>query len=154
MRDRVWLDGELEEDTYDWSAQDRDGNVWYSGEDSKEFEDREVVSVAGSWEAGIDGATPGYLMKANPQVGDSYRQEYYAGEAEDMAEVVGLSESASVAYASYEDCLKKAQPCSATVRSSNKRAQEAEPYEQIERLKMELEWPKASCPLQLRPSAQ
>ena len=106
VRDRVFEDGELVEETFDWYAQDKDGNVWYFGEDSKDYEDGEVVSTAGSWEAGVDGAQPGILMKGDPQVGDTYRQEYYAGEAEDMAEVLSLNESVTVAYGSFEDCLK------------------------------------------------
>jgi hypothetical protein len=80
--------------------------VWYFGEDTKEYENGEVVSTSGSWEAGVDGALPGIIMKAVPQVGDSYRQEYYAGEAEDMAEVLSLSETAAVASGSYENLLK------------------------------------------------
>jgi hypothetical protein len=103
--DRVWLDGELIEETYDWYAQDKDGNVWYFGEDSKEYEGGVVVSTEGSWEAGVDGAEPGIVMKANPQVGDSYRQEYYEGEAEDMAEVLSLTESVSVGYGDFDNCL-------------------------------------------------
>lgn len=105
VRDTVWVDGELIEDTYDWYAQDKDGNVWYMGEDTKEYEDGLVVSSAGSWEAGVDGAQSGIIMEADPQVGDSYRQEYYAGEAEDMAEVLSLTESADIAYGSFEKLL-------------------------------------------------
>jgi len=106
VRDREFADGELTEETFDWYAQDRDGNVWYFGEDSREYENGEVVSTAGSWEAGLDGAQPGIIMKGNPQVGGTYRQEYLAGEAEDMAEVISLNESVSVAYGSFENCLK------------------------------------------------
>lgn len=104
--DRVWLEDELIEETYAWYAQDKEGNVWYFGEDSKEYEDGVVVSTTGSWEAGVDGAKPGIIMWANPQVGNSYRQEYYKGEAEDMAEVLSLNEAVSVSYGSFEDCLK------------------------------------------------
>jgi hypothetical protein len=106
VRDRVWVNDELVEDTFDWFAQDKDGNVWYFGEDSKEYEGGKVVSTEGSWEAGVDGAKPGIIMKGNPQVGDAYRQEYYEDEAEDMAEVLSLNESVSVSYDSFEDCLK------------------------------------------------
>lgn len=105
VQDTVWVDDELVEDTFDWYAQDRDGNVWYMGEDSREYENGEAVSTAGSWEAGVDGAQPGIIMQANPEIGAVYRQEYYAGEAEDMAEVASLSESATVAYGSYDDLL-------------------------------------------------
>jgi hypothetical protein len=53
VHDQVFLDGELAEDTFDWYAQDTEGNVWYFGEDSKEIEDGQVVSTEGSWEAGV-----------------------------------------------------------------------------------------------------
>jgi len=104
--DRVWLNDELIEDTKDWFAQDLEGNVWYFGEDSKEFEGGQLVGTKGSWEAGIDNAKPGIIMKASPQVGDSYRQEYYSGEAEDMGEVVALGETVSVPYGTFSDCIK------------------------------------------------
>ncbi len=98
-------DGELIEDTFDWFAQDVDGNVWYLGEESKEYEDGEVVSTEGSWEAGVDGALPGIVMRADPKVGDAYRQEYYEGEAEDLAEVAELGASADVPQGEYTDVL-------------------------------------------------
>jgi len=105
VRNREMENGDLVEETFDWYAQDKDGNVWYFGEDAKEYEDGVVVSTKGSWEAGVDGATPGIIIGANPQVGDFYRQEYYKGEAEDMAEVLSLTESASVTYGSFDNCL-------------------------------------------------
>jgi hypothetical protein len=105
VRDIVTLDGEVIEDTFDWYAQDREGNVWYLGEATEEFENGEVVSTAGSWEAGVDGAEAGIIMKANPTVGDTYRQEFYKGEAEDMAEIVRTGEAVEVAFGSFEDVL-------------------------------------------------
>jgi len=105
VKDSVWLNDELVEETIDWYAQDKDGNVWYFGEDSKEYENGVVVSTKGSWEAGVDGAMPGIIMEANPRVNDSYRQEYRPGEAEDMGKVLSLNESASVPFGSYQGCL-------------------------------------------------
>jgi hypothetical protein len=111
LRDKVWLNGELIEDTVDWHAQDKEGNVWYFGEYTKEYENGKVVSTEGSFEAGKDGALPGIIMPADPKVGDSYRQEYYKGEAEDMAEVIslrgtGLNDAVSTPYGSFsEDVL-------------------------------------------------
>ena len=75
--------GEVIEDTYDWYAHDRWDNVWYLGEDTKEYENGRVVSTEGSWEAGVDGAQAGVIVPASPEVGLAYRQEYYAGQAED-----------------------------------------------------------------------
>lgn len=104
--DRVWLNDELIEDTKDWYAQDKDGNVWYFGEDTKELLGGKVVSYHGAWEAGVDNAKPGIIMKSAPQVGDSYRQEYYQGIAEDMADVLALGETVTVPYGTFTDCLK------------------------------------------------
>ena len=105
VQDRVYQDGELVEDTVDWFAQDTDGNVWYFGEESRELEDGEVVSTEGSWEAGVDGALPGIVMLADPTPGDAYRQEYYEGEAEDMAEVAETSTRASVPAGEFSDVV-------------------------------------------------
>jgi len=106
VRDIVTEDGEVIEDTFDCYAQDADGNIWYLGEDTKEYENGEVVSTDGSWEHGIDGALGGIIMLAAPQVGDTYRQEYYGGEAEDEGEVLSLDESVEVPFGSFEGCLQ------------------------------------------------
>jgi hypothetical protein len=105
VRDTVTVDGELVEDTLDWYAQDRDGNVWYFGEESKDYEDGEVVSTHGSWEAGVDGALPGIVMPADPVVGFAYRQEFYEGEAEDMGEVIRVGEHAAVRFGEFDDVV-------------------------------------------------
>jgi hypothetical protein len=105
VRDTVSVEGEVIEDTYDWFAQDADGNVWYLGEDSKEYEGGEVTSTAGSWEAGVDGALPGIVMPADPAVGQAYRQEYDPGEAEDLAEVLRVDGSDTVAGEPYDGLL-------------------------------------------------
>ncbi|MGH9118607.1 MAG: hypothetical protein ACRD0A_12260 [Acidimicrobiales bacterium] len=105
VRDTVTVDGEVVEDTFDWFAQDGDGNVWYLGEATAEYEGGEVVSTDGSWEAGVDGALPGIVMLASPSVGDAYRQEYYVGEAEDLAEVVRVGDEVDVASGSFVDVV-------------------------------------------------
>jgi hypothetical protein len=92
VRDLVTEAGAVVEATDDWYAQDGDGNIWYLGEATAEYENGQVVSRAGSFEAGVDGAQPGVAMPADPQPGMSYRQEYYAGQAEDNAAVVTVGE--------------------------------------------------------------
>jgi hypothetical protein len=104
VHDVVTEDGEVVEDTYDWYAQDADGNLWYFGEETQELSDGEV-STAGSWEAGVDGAQPGILMPVEPEVGMTYRQEYYEGEAEDAGEVLGLDEWVEVPFGSFDGVL-------------------------------------------------
>jgi hypothetical protein len=105
VRDTVHVGGELVEDTYDWFAQDIGGNVWYLGEDSTSYDSGGTTSKEGSWEYGIDGALPGIVMPAAPAEGDSYRQEYYPGEAEDMGEVIRVGETKTVGIGEYTDVV-------------------------------------------------
>ena len=106
VHDSVFENGVLAEDTFDWYAQDTAGNVWYFGEDSRELDENgNVISTEGSWEAGVNGAQPGIIMEADPHVGDHYRQEFAAGVAEDMAQVLNLNRSACVRYGCFDDLL-------------------------------------------------
>lgn len=105
VHDAAYLDGELIEDTFDWYVQDSEGNVWYLGEQTAEYDDGTVVSTRGSWEAGVDGALPGIVMLAHPTVGDAYRQEYLAGEAEDMGEVIRTGATTSTPAGSFTDAV-------------------------------------------------
>jgi hypothetical protein len=106
VHDVVYVDGELEEDTLDWYAQDKDGNVWYFGEHSEQISGGTIVGLEGSFVAGEEGAKPGIIMKAHPAVGDFYRQEFLLKDAEDVAEVISLNENVTVTAGSYDDCLK------------------------------------------------
>ena len=105
VRDTVTEDGKLVEDTWDWYAQDKAGNIWYFGELTKEYENGKFVSSAGSFEAGVDGAQPGVIMPANPKAGLAYRQEYYKGQAEDTAEIFSLDEQAEVPYGHFKNVV-------------------------------------------------
>jgi hypothetical protein len=104
--DRVYLAGELIESTFDWYAQDRDGNVWYFGEDTKEFENGKVVSTAGSFEAGKHGAKAGIIMPAHPKLGVVTPQEIAPGVAEDKGKPVNLDMTTTVPYGSFLHCLR------------------------------------------------
>jgi len=86
----------LREKTFDYYAQDDHGNVWYLGEDTREFLSGGKVDRSGSWLTGVKGAKPGLIMEANPQVPDAYRQECLSGEAEDLAWVVARGGSVKV----------------------------------------------------------
>jgi hypothetical protein len=105
VHDVVTEGGELVENTWDWYAQDEDGNVWYLGEDTKEYEHGKVKSTEGSWQAGLDGAEPGVILPAEPEAGMAYRQEYYRGQAEDAAAVLGTDERAEVPFGAFEHVL-------------------------------------------------
>ncbi|MEZ0447563.1 hypothetical protein [Cellulomonas sp. ICMP 17802] len=105
VHDLVTEGGATVEDTYDLYAQDATGNVWYLGEHTTEYENGNVASTAGSWEAGVDGAFPGVVVPAQPRPGTRYRQEYLAGEAEDVAAVLSVSEAAETPAGAYRDVL-------------------------------------------------
>ena len=98
-------DGERVEDTFDWYAQDKDGNLWYLGEDTKEYEDGKVVSTEGSWEHGVDGAEAGIVVAAEPKQGLTYREEYYSGKAEDAAEVLSVDGKVQVPFGFFRDAM-------------------------------------------------
>jgi hypothetical protein len=107
VRDTVTIGGELLEDTRDYYAQDGEGNVWYFGELSFEYEDGEINALTGSWIAGEDGARPGIVMFADPaaEVGSTYRQEWLLGEAEDAGTVLGVGATVTVPYGTFDDCV-------------------------------------------------
>ena len=105
VRDEVTEDGVPVEITDDWYAQDADGNVWYLGEETTEYEDGKPVSTEGSFEAGKDGAEPGIIMPAEPKPGMTYRQEYYEDEAEDEGAIVALDAQAEVPFGHFDDVL-------------------------------------------------
>ena len=105
VRDTVSSRGKPIEHTFDWYAQDQQGNVWYMGEDTRELQHGTFVKADDSWEAGVAGAQPGIIMPGDPQAGDAYRQEYYPGYAMDQARVLGDGGSVSVPYGSYKGTL-------------------------------------------------
>lgn len=110
VRDVAAEDDEVVEDTDDWYAQDKAGNVWYFGEISQEFEDGILIGVDGSWKSGEGGAKPGIVMFAEPEVGDFYRQEFFLGEAEDIAEVLSLTADEEIDLLSCDStCLQTAE---------------------------------------------
>ena len=106
VRDREWVDDELVEDTRDWYAQDKEGNVWYFGETVDNYEDGKLSDHGGSWEAGIDGARPGIIMPKEPKAGQTYRQEYYKGRAEDMGSIKATRKKVTVPQGTYDDCVQ------------------------------------------------
>lgn len=106
VRDKVYVNNQLIEDTYDWFAQDKNGNVWYMGELVDNYVNGVIDNHYGSWEAGLDGAEPGIMMPADPSPGLYYRQEHYLGQAEDQAEIVGGNQTITVPAGTFRNCIK------------------------------------------------
>jgi hypothetical protein len=107
VHDRVLKRGHVAEDTMDWYAQDRAGNVWYYGEATKELDAHgRVTSREGSWLSGVRGARPGIFMPAHPRPGQSFRQEYFKGHAEDHFKIVTLDGKIHVKGASSNHAMR------------------------------------------------
>jgi hypothetical protein len=106
VRDTVSEHGRAVERTDDWYAQDKNGNVWYMGEDAFDRKNGRFVKASDSWEGGVNGAHPGIIMPAAPKPGDAYRQEYYPpGKALDEARVLRLSGRLTVPFGSFKHVL-------------------------------------------------
>jgi hypothetical protein len=105
VRDVVTEGGRLAEKTDDWYAQDKRGNVWYFGEATREYDRGRPGSTEGSFEAGVDGAEAGVAMAARPRPGLAYRQEYYAGHAEDRGRVISRTELTQAPFGFFRDAL-------------------------------------------------
>ena len=106
VRDTVSANGNPVEDTADFFAQDRAGNVWYFGEATVEYEHGQPWSTEGSWEGGSHGGRPGIAMPAHPKVGQKYRQEYRKGIAEDRGEILALDATADVPFGHFDHLVR------------------------------------------------
>jgi len=106
VRDTVSEHGHPVERTRDFYAQDKQGNVWYMGEDSFELEHGHFAKASDSWRSGVNGGEPGIIMPADPRPGDLYRQEFYPpGKALDEAHVLGYRGPVQVPYGTYKQAL-------------------------------------------------
>jgi hypothetical protein len=106
VSDLLYIRGKLEERTEDYYTQDAKGNVWYFGEKTAELDENgNVKTTSGSWMAGVQGAKPGIFMFAHPRAGDSARQEYLKGEAEDHFQVVAIGVTAAVPFRTFRGVM-------------------------------------------------
>jgi hypothetical protein len=104
LRDRVTEDGELVEDALEWYAQDAAGNVWYLGEDVKDYEDGRLAGTE-SWEAGAGGAQPGVVMPGRPRVGTRFRENHIPGDPGDRFEILSRREQAETRLRHFDDVV-------------------------------------------------
>jgi hypothetical protein len=99
--DTGYLNGKIVEKTFDYFAQDANGNVWYFGEYATQYRNGKVTGHQGSWISGKHKAQPGVVMEANPRVGDQNNQENAPRVAEDKARVLSLTSSVHTNYVNY-----------------------------------------------------
>jgi uncharacterized Fe-S cluster protein YjdI len=101
-------DGELKEISRNYFAMcvpSRD--VYYFGEDVDIYEDGHVVSHAGAWLAGRNGAEPGIIMPESAFVlGQRYYQELAEGVALDRAEHVAVDLELGLQAGNFDDCIE------------------------------------------------
>jgi hypothetical protein len=107
VHDFVYESGRLSEKTSDFYAQNKDGTVWYFGEDAFDAgKNGRFTPSSDSWHSGVDGALPGVFMPPNPQLGEEHYQEYYPGHAEDQFQVSSLSARVRVPFGSFKHTLE------------------------------------------------
>jgi hypothetical protein len=104
VRDVVYTNGKPSEITDDWYAQDKEGNIWYFGENTATIENGKK-DTSGSFEAGKNGADAGIAMAAHPYVGLTYREEYYKGHAEDRTKVLALGQQVEAPAGHFTDAI-------------------------------------------------
>jgi hypothetical protein len=108
VHDHVYLADTLSEDTFDWFAQDSAGNVWYLGEDTKQYEHGVLVGTEGTWQWGVHGALPGIIMWGDTTgtVGKLFRQEFDRGNAQDVGKIVAFNQTVTVPFGTFTGCIK------------------------------------------------
>jgi len=112
VHDQAYDGDVLIEDTFDYFAQDKSGNVWYFGEDSTAFsydKNGNLVgtSTAGSWRAGVHGALPGFIMPTNKTIGFNYYQEFAPNDgAVDEATTLAILPSFTIGIGTFSNVLQ------------------------------------------------
>jgi hypothetical protein len=99
--------GELQESEIAFFAQDKDGSVWQLGELVEIYEEGDFVG-AHAWSAGMEGASAGIMMKADPHPGTpSYSQGYAPAPINwsDRAKVDQVGQKSGVPAGYYKDVL-------------------------------------------------
>jgi hypothetical protein len=110
VHDELVQGGKVRERTDDYYAQDTSGNVWYLGEETAELDDAgKITSTEGTWLTAVDGAAPGIIMPADPEVGVGGSQEIYPGHAEDHYVVLLTDAKIKVPAGSYTGAVVTAE---------------------------------------------
>ncbi|MGH9464097.1 MAG: hypothetical protein ACRD0X_00520, partial [Thermoanaerobaculia bacterium] len=106
VEEREWIDEELVEVSRNWHARCKETNdVFYFGEDVDIYEDGQIVSHDGSWEAGLDGAQPGIIIPARFLLGSRYFQEVAPEVALDRAKHTEMGLDFTLDDETFDDCV-------------------------------------------------
>jgi hypothetical protein len=106
--ERETVDGELVEVSRNWFSRCRQTHdVFYFGEEVDIYENGQIVSHEGAWEAGKNGSQPGIIIPARFLLGSRYYQELApAGEALDRAEHTDMNFTVRAAGRTFRDCVE------------------------------------------------
>ena len=98
--------GQIAEQSIDWVAEDKDGNVWYLGSYTESYEGGQFVNASDAWLAGVNGAKPGVLMLADPQTGTPpFSEDTVPGIEAPTAQVAKTGQSQCVPFKCYKDVV-------------------------------------------------
>jgi hypothetical protein len=105
--DQDFNGGELSEQSLDYLAEDKDGNVHYLGSYTEVYEGGQFVNATDGWLAGVNGSKAGLLMRAKPKVDDAYYESKIAGSNEQTSpsQVVKTGASKCVPFKCYKDVV-------------------------------------------------
>jgi len=105
--DRDYDEGRLVEGELAFFAQDDGRNVWALGEYPEEYEGGRFAGAPDTWIAGLAGARPGVIMRADPRTGTPTYLEGWAPEIDfaDVARVQETGQTSCVPRGCYEDVL-------------------------------------------------
>lgn len=98
--------GQISQESVDYMAEDKDGNLWVLGGYTEEFEGGRFVSAVDGWLSGVNGARYGLLVPAEPRAGGKpFVLAAPAGEERDVAEVTKVGARRCVPFKCFNDVL-------------------------------------------------
>jgi hypothetical protein len=104
--DQDFNGGQIAEQALDYMAEDKQGNVWSLGSYTESYEGGQFVNATDAWLAGVNGATPGVLMLADPQPGTpEYTESAIPGGEVSISRVAETGQSQCVPFKCYKDVL-------------------------------------------------
>src|SRR5947207_4594988 len=91
--------GQIAEQSIDWVAADKEGNVWLLGSYTESYNGGQFVNASDASLAGVKGSKPGILMLANPQMGTApYTEDTVPGIESPSAQVAKTGQSQCVPF--------------------------------------------------------
>jgi len=98
--------GQVSQQSLDYLAEDKDGNLWYLGGYTEEYEGGRFVSALDAWLSGVKGAKSGLLVQADPKAGTPpYAVAQPDAEEGDVAEVIKVGARRCVPFKCFDDVL-------------------------------------------------